>query len=349
MENLEQFSLRKKDHIRLSLDKRTQGLTVNSFDSIGLIHEALPDFNFSEVSLETNLLSQSVSTPHFVSSMTAGHEDGQKINHVLAEACSIQGWMMAVGSQKKELLDPIARNEWKEIRNLYSNTHFLSNIGIEEVVRYPVKDILKLTDVLQSIGIIVHLNSLQEVFQNKDDVYFKGSLAKLKSLVTESPVPVLIKEVGFGFSSETIKKLLDLGVNVVDVSGNGGTHWVMLESLRSTGQEDLSRVAENFSDWGYSTVQSLKNAKEYNNGENIWASGGIRNGVDSAKCLALGAAAVGTAQPLLKSCFETKLKNPVEAVLKTMNQFDLELKISMFGMGLKSISDFSKKQVWYGK
>lgn len=344
-----QFEKRKVDHIKFALDRKTQALVESGFSDIGLRHEALPEINFSQVSLSTTLLNQKVPSPHFVSSMTAGHEKSEMINQALAEACSIKGWMFAVGSQRKELVDPKASLEWKKIKSMYSNTMFLSNIGIEEVVQSPVKQILSLVDNLEAAGLIIHLNSLQEVFQLKKDVFFKDSLAHISKLVKASPVPVIVKEVGFGFNEKTAQKLFAAGVSAIDVAGSGGTHWGMIEALRN--KDSISgNTADAFKDWGYTTAQSLMNLKSLKTKtKSVWASGGIRSGVDSAKAIALGAKAVGTAQPLLKAILTKDKRDPAERALEVMEAFDFELRTAMFCTGLKDIKDFTKQEVWYEK
>lgn len=351
MESLSSFEKRKKDHIRWSLSQKTQNLSSNGFEQFSLHHCALPDFNFSEVSLKTNLLNQTFSSPHFISSMTAGHKKGDEINQLLAKAAAEMGWLFCVGSQKKELQNKQSSKSWEKIVKNHPQVKFVSNIGIEEVIQYPINQILDLTRPINSIGIIVHLNPLQEVFQNKTDVYMKGSLKAITELVKKSSVPVIVKEVGFGISQDVSQSLFDVGVSVVDVSGSGGTHWGMVEVLRNPKNRLLLNAIKHFEKWGYSTAQSLvENNKHVVNRKKIWASGGIRSGVDSAKCLALGAQAVGIAQPLLKAlCGQSETKMNYKKLIECMQQFDFELKTAMFCTGLQSIQDFKKREILYGR
>lgn len=357
MENVKTFEQRKKDHIRLALGPRTQNRVSNDFSRIGLVPEALPGLNFSEVDLKTQLLDHQFSSPHFISSMTAGHQQGYQINSLLAEAAAEKNWLFCVGSQKKELLGSSAQasdhNDLRLIARKFKKTKFVSNIGIEEVITYSSKEILRLVESINAIGIIVHLNALQEVFQNKKDVNMKNGLKAIEKLVKASPVPVMVKEVGFGISATTAKKLFNVGVSVVDVSGHGGTHWGMIEALRQDSNSHFVKSAEHFSDWGLSTVESLMDCKSLVKKKNIWASGGVRSGVDSAKCMALGAKAIGLAQPLLNSVIQDEKIQSVENVLATMDQFDFELKTALFCMGIGQVkqltaASFSRK-VWYEK
>lgn len=338
-----EFEQRKKAHINLALDPRTQAQTTSHFEKIKLIHEALPEINLSDVSIETKLLGYQFSSPHFISSMTAGHQNSKVINMRLAKAAAQKNWLMAVGSQRRELTDSQAVFEWQVIKSQSPKTQFVSNIGVEELIQQPVAEILKLTESVEALGIYVHLNPLQEAFQNLDQANFKNGLAAIKKLCKASPVPVLVKEVGYGISKTTAQKLLLAGVDVIDVAGKGGTHWGLLEGLRDQSQAGLLAEASTaFKDWGFSAVESLIQCKTLLKKNSFWASGGIRSGVDSAKCLALGARAVGVAQPLMKAALESD-----QQVLDVMARFDYELKVALFGVGVAELKDLAKKKVWY--
>lgn len=334
------FETRKQDHIRLALSKESQGLVLSGFSKINLIHEALPEMNFNEVSLKVNLLGQEFSSPHFIGSMTAGHKESLSINLNLARAATAKNWLMSVGSQRRELLDPEATLEWKKIKSELPNLKLISNIGISEVLKNPIDKIVALTENINAIGIYIHLNPLQEIFQNESSPEFSGGLKSIEQLVKKIKLPILIKEVGFGVNKQLTQSLLNMGVQVVDVSGNGGTHWGYIESARNQ-LSGLEQGIEAFHDWGFSTVDCLLDLQEMTLFHQIWASGGIRNGVDSAKCLAMGARAVGVAQPLMKAA----VLNESE-VMKVMELFDFQLKTAMFCTGIKRVEQFLHKKVW---
>lgn len=357
LEDLNLFEQRKKDHIRLALDAKTQRLAGDDFSRIKLVPQALPELNFSEVSLETKLLGQKVSSPHFISSMTAGHKQGFEINSLLAEASISKDWLFCVGSQKRSLINPEEISDIQQIAKKYKKAKLVSNIGLEEVIQFKIADILKLSNSINAVGLIIHANALQEVFQNKKDVVMKNGFKAVAEIVKKSDVPVIVKEVGFGISSEMAQKLFDIGVQVVDVAGSGGTHWGMIEALRQDKKSLSARAIDHFADWGMSTVDCLLDLQSYLNSlddsekidSSVWASGGIRSGVDSAKALALGASAVGLAQPLLKNLIRKNKIGSVDQVIQAMDQFDFELKTSMFCLGLKNVSEFSQRKVWYGR
>lgn len=347
MTNFESFEKRKQDHINLALDHKTQAVTATHFEKIKLIHNALPEINLSDVDLTTKLLGENFNSPHFISSMTAGHKNSKEINLRLAVAAAGKNWLMGVGSQRRELSDSSASAEWKTIKANSKKTQFVANIGLEELIKQPIERILKLTDSVEALGIYVHVNSLQEAFQKKNQADFKNGLAAIKKLCKASVVPVLVKEVGFGISKSTAEKLFTVGVTVVDVAGKGGTHWGLLEGFRDETTEGLLRDSSHaFSDWGFSTVESLMQCrslyKKLGKKHSLWASGGIRSGVDSLKCLALGAKAVGIAQPLMKSAVVSE-----QMVLNVMDRFDYELKVALFGVGVVNLKELGKKKVWY--
>ncbi len=336
-----EFEQRKKDHIRLALSDETQGLVANSFSKIKLTHNALPEIKFSDVSLQTHLLNHTFSSPHFIASMTAGHQDSKQINLKLALAAQEKNWLMAVGSQRRELTDNNAINEWKEIRQSAPDAKLVSNIGILEVIQNPVDKIIQLAENLNALGLYVHLNPLQEVFQKNDNIDFTNGLKSIETLVKKLKVPVLVKEVGFGINTELVKKLFDVGVYAVDVSGNGGTHWGYIEALRQADNSTEKNAISAFSDWGSSTIDCLLDCQEHILFHPILASGGIRSGVDSAKCLALGARAVGIAQPLMKAAM-----GEAAEIEKVMDLFDYQLKVAMFCSGIKKPEDYLHKKVW---
>lgn len=339
-----QFEKRKRDHIRIALDPRSQTAGQNGLDSVHLIHEALPDLNFKEVDISTSFLfsdaSVALSSPIFISSMTAGHEKGRAINEALARLSDRRQILMGVGSQRRELDDPSAAEEWAQVRKQAPRARLIGNIGIAQLIKTPMDDIRRLIDSTEALGLFVHLNALQEILQPEGTPDFKNGLHALESLVKHSGIPVIVKEVGCGFSEATLKRLDGAGVAAVDVAGKGGTHWGRVEGYRSDENELLFKVAQTFANWGHSTAESVANAKKAGVSYQIWASGGVRNGLDVAKLLALGAQKVGMAQPFLEAALRGD-----EALDSLMNQLELELKASLFCTGCRTIEELQTKMV----
>lgn len=343
-ESNSQFEQRKRDHIRIALDPRSQAQGQTGLDSIQLIHEALPDLNFQEVDIATSFVFKNQSlflkSPIFISSMTAGHEKGFEINAALARLSDRRQILMGVGSQRRELSDSNAAEEWVKIRKQAPKAHLIGNIGIAQLISSPIDKVKKLIESTQACALFVHLNPLQEALQPEGTTDFRNGLAAIENLVRMSPVPVIIKEVGCGFSQGTLKRLHETGVFAVDVSGKGGTHWGRVEGYRSQESENLYKVAQSFANWGISTVESLQSALQIKPSFEVWASGGVRNGVDVAKLCALGAQKVGMAQPFLEAALAGD-----EALENLINQLELELKIAMFCTGSKDLQQLRTGKV----
>ena len=334
----EQFEKRKRDHIDLALMTTNQAQELNTLDHIQLTHEALPELNFEDLSLESMRLGALVKSPFFVSSMTAGHRDAVDINYNLIQACAESGWAMGVGSQRRELSDPHAAEEWFQIRKQFPDVVLYSNLGISQLITSSHQQIHELTDALSASALIVHLNPLQESIQPEGTPQFKGGLEALESITATLGIPVIVKETGCGFSKNTLLRLKDTGIKAVDVSGLGGTHWGRIEGHRAALGSTHKSASEAFKNWGITTVQSVLNAKAINPDYEIWASGGVRHGLDAAKLLALGATQVGFAKPMLLPALES-----AEKVVHHMNTIEYELKVAMFCTGSKLPSELKEK------
>ena len=333
-----QFEQRKLDHIQFALDPANQAVLLNHLDSVHLLHDALPDLDFVDITLTNMRFGKLVSTPFFVSSMTAGHQDAVRINQHLITACHQTGWAMGVGSQRRELQDPHAMHAWKQIRKTYPSVVLFSNIGITQLIATPMQAIQTLIDNIQADALIIHCNALQEVIQPEGMPAFKGCWDAIDKAVKFLKVPVIIKETGCGFAAQTLRRLNNLGVAAIDLSGLGGTHWGRIEGCRNPSGSIAQQAAQTFKNWGITTLQSMYNANASTLDCEIWGSGGVRHGLDAAKLLALGASSIGCAQPLLKAALTN-----VDTVVACMQQFEYELKIALFCTGSASIYDLRGK------
>jgi isopentenyl-diphosphate delta-isomerase len=333
-----QFEKRKQDHIELALMQANQANELNMFDSVSLLHEALPDIDFNEISIAGVRFGQIVTKPFMVGSMTAGHRDAVNINQHLISACAESGWAMGVGSQRRELTDEKAAFEWQPLRKSYPDVCLFSNLGIAQLITTPLSQIQRLTEVLQADALIIHCNPLQECIQPEGTPSFKGSWRAIADLVKALPLPVVVKETGCGFSRPTLTRLNDMGVAAVDVSGLGGTHWGRIEGHRAIDEPMRHKASTTFRNWGIDTVQSVKDASALNPNFEIWGSGGVRHGLDAAKLFALGASTVGFAKPLLNAALHS-----TEEVLAIMASIEYELKVAMFCTGSTVLSDLKEK------
>ncbi len=347
-ENLKDFEQRKKDHISHCLNNHVD-VSNNKLQGIALVHEALPDINFSEINISKNILGHMFSSPIYVSSMTAGHSEGKKLNDSFASACEQKNWLFAVGSQRRQLMDDSAANEWKDIKAKHPNLKMLANIGVAQAIECNLDSLESLVTSIDAIGLIIHLNPLQEAIQPEGTTNFKGGLDKIRLISESLSVPVIVKETGCGFSVGTLLKLKSTNIQAVDLSGYGGTHWGRVEGLRAEDRTDInsqmsSIASQTFSNWGESTLSSLMSAISIDPNYSIWASGGVRTGLDVAKFIAMGAGAVGLARPILQAAIKGQAQ-----LISYMNLLEHELKIAMFCTGSESLSQLDGKWKWINK
>ncbi|MBA2711012.1 MAG: type 2 isopentenyl-diphosphate Delta-isomerase [Tatlockia sp.] len=337
-DNYNQFEKRKQDHIDLALMQDNQASEFNVFDNWSLVHEALPDLDFDDIQISSQRFQREVPSPFFVSSMTAGHRGAISINHNLIEACAESGWAMGVGSQRRELTDHGAAQEWRALRRSFPKVSLFSNLGIAQIIELPISQIQNLIEALEAEALIIHCNPLQEAIQPEGTPQFKGGLAALAKLVSVFDLPIIVKETGCGFSVSTLQRLNDIGVQAVDVSGLGGTHWGRIEGHRAAEGSIKQKTAITFRNWGIDTVQSVLNALSIDPKFEIWGSGGVRNGLDAAKLIALGANSVGFAKPMLNAALQDS-----KQVFELMQAIEYELKVAMFCTGSAALSELKDK------
>lgn len=353
------FVERKRAHIVHSLRDENQALGQSGLDKIRLLHEALPSVNFDDVTIsarlwkatQTKFKNQTLATPFYVAGMTAGHPDAALVNERLAVACAERGWAMGVGSQRKELNSK--SREWIDIREKAPDTVLLGNIGITQLLETDSQKLGELVRNLGASGLCIHLNAHQEALQPEGTPRFKGAegaLARITEMLASEGIPVVVKETGCGFSPATLKRLQAFSpaaLAAIDVSGLGGTHWGRIEGRRAENSDEIrAKAAETFANWGVSTVDSVCAAREIllspESGSEtaIWASGGVRSGLDAAKLIALGAHRVGYAKPAL----EKALEGP-ESLRDWMKQQEFELRLALFCTGCREISELSERHV----
>lgn len=335
-----QFEGRKREHIRHALDPAHQARGLSGLDRIHLHHDALPDLDLKDVRLDSLCLGRPAPTPFFVPGMTAGHEQAPKINRVLARVCAERGWAMGVGSQRRELesggdawLETVDR--WKDLRRDAPGLVLIANIGISQLGTASMDPLRRLVEGLGAEALAVHLNPLQEALQPEGTPAFRGALEALRALCEGIGLPVVLKETGCGFSPVTLRKLRGIRLAAIDVSGLGGTHWGRIEGARaaagSAPDPVRAEAARTFADWGESTVDSVLAVRETLPHSEIWASGGVRTGLDAAKLVALGAHRVGFAQPALEAALEGE-----DALRRWMETREFELKTALFCTGSES-------------
>lgn len=335
------FEERKRDHIEISLSSQSQSTVVDGLDRVELTHEALPDLNFSDISLKTKTLGLEVDSPIFVSSMTLGHSAAFTVNEVLAFVCQEKNLLMGVGSQRRQLEDLEAKNECLKLRKKFPKLKVLGNLGLAQLIETPIEQIQGLVDSLDAQAMIIHTNPLQECIQPEGTPRFRGGLKALAALCAKLSVPVVLKETGCGFSLQTLQRLKETGLAAIDVSGRGGTHWGRVESQRLTSEQVQYSAGRTFADWGISTMDAVLAARSIPLKAEVWASGGVRTGLDVAKLLALGASMVGIAQPFLAAALEGEAK-----LVQLIEQLNYELKVAMFCTGTANVLELRRGDLW---
>jgi len=268
--------------------------------------------------------------------MTGGTEEAGRINRVLAEAAQQAGAVMGVGSQRAALEHPEVAETFR-IRRYAPDAVLLANLGAVQLnYAYTVDHCRRAVEMIEADALILHLNALQEAVQPEGDTRFAGLIERIETVCRKLEVPVVVKEVGWGISEKAARMLADAGVAAIDVAGAGGTSWSQVEKFRIV-DERLARVAAAFRGWGIPTAESILMVREAAPQTLVFASGGLRSGVDIAKCIALGACLGGMAGPFLKAAARS-----LEETLQTLNEIRRELQICMFAAGAASLTQLQR-------
>lgn len=332
MTKVSSISRRKSDHININLEQDVGSTSSSGLEQYSFFHEALPEISLRNVTIETSLFEKILSAPILISSMTGGTDEAKKINQILAEAAQACNIAMGVGSQRIALDDPSLIPTFAIARRQAPDILLFANIGAVQLnYGYSLDDCRKAVDMLQADGLILHLNPLQEALQEDGNSNFEGLAAKLEYICRHFTAPVIAKEVGWGISERTARLLANCGVSAIDVAGAGGTSWSQVEMHRAP-NEIYRQLAATFSGWGIPTSQSILNVKACAPKLPIIASGGITNGLDIAKCIALGAKVGGMAGKFLKSATEG-----TDKVIDLINITKEQIRVSMFAAGVCSM------------
>lgn len=319
---------RKLEHLRINLQEDVQFRQVrNGLESYRFVHQALPNLNLASIDLSQEFLGKLLKAPLLISSMTGGAAEAGRINRNLAFGAQAAGIAMGLGSQRAAIQDKSFIPTY-EVRGIAPNILLFANLGaIQLNYGYGVEQCRRAVEMIQADALILHLNPIQEAVQANGNTNWEGLLDKIEAIVKTLGVPVIVKEVGFGISAEVAKQLAGAGVAAIDVAGAGGTSWAAVESRRAP-NERLRLLAEAFWDWGTPTAESLVRAREGAPGTPLVASGGIRDGIEAAKAIALGSSLVGLASPMLKLANVSG-----EAVVEGISALCDQLRTAMFGVG----------------
>lgn len=303
---MKETQARKADHIRICLDEDVQfHVNTNGLERYRFTHCCLPELNRSEIDLTTTFLGKSLGAPLLISSMTGGTQQAKMINLRLAEVAQHYKLAMGVGSQRVAVENPQVADTFA-VRSLAPDILLFANLGAVQLnYSYGLDECRRVIDSAQADALILHLNPLQECIQSRGDTNFRGLLEKIQDLCSKISVPVIAKEVGNGISATMAQKLLEAGVSAIDVAGAGGTSWAKVESERAENAQQR-QLGQTFADWGLPTAECITSVRAIAPEVPLIASGGLRNGLDVAKAIALGADISGLALPFLQAAASSK-------------------------------------------
>jgi len=325
---------RKVDHVKINLEQDVQfpHLTTG-LEKYRFMHCAVPEINLADVDTTIELFGKKMNSPLLISSMTGGAELAYKLNRNLAQAAQKYNIAMGVGSQRAAIEDESLAYTF-QVRDFAPDIMLFANVGAVQLnYGYGIEQMQKAVDMLEADALILHFNVLQEAVQPEGDTNFEGLLSKVELICKNVNVPVIAKEVGWGFSAKDVKNLVNAGVSAIDVAGSGGTSWSEVEYHRAP-TAFHARVARAFADWGIPTSDAVIYAHEAAPDTPVIASGGLRDGIDVAKCIALGALIGGMAGPFLKAANESQ-----EAVEQFIEETLAQIKIAMLCSGAKNIAE----------
>lgn len=284
---------RKDDHVQIALDLHDERRPHTEFDEVEFLHHALDAINVDSVDLSVMVDDFNWSSPFYINGMTGGTTQTGEVNRELAIAARETGLSMACGSVSIALDAPddeSIRRAFTVIREENPDGFVIANIGIGRAA----DDAVRAVDLLHANALQVHVNAVQETVMPEGNRDFSNWQRSLEQLIAASPVPVIVKEVGFGLSRRTLERIAQMGTRLADVSGKGGTDFLQIENTRrSTQQGDFSMLGG----FGQSALACLLDAPH--DGPELLASGGVRHPFDAVKALALGARAVGVAGTFL--------------------------------------------------
>ncbi len=330
------LSQRKSDHIRINLERDVASRTTSGLEAWRFGHEALPEIDLADIDLSVDFLGRRLRAPLLISSMTGGTEEARRINLNLAAAAEKAGIAIGLGSMRAAIARPESAPTF-QIREAAPSAMILANVGaVQFNYGFGIDECRRLVDLAGADALILHLNPLQEALQPEGDTNWSGLLRAIERVCRLLSAPVVAKEVGWGISERAARELASAGVAAIDVAGAGGTSWSQVEMYRAR-TETQRRIAAAFGDWGLPTAESVLQARRGAPGLPIIASGGITNGVEGAKCIALGASLFGLARPFLRAATES-----ASAVSDELDVIVGQLRIAMFCVAARNVGDLQR-------
>jgi isopentenyl-diphosphate delta-isomerase len=324
----------KVHHIDACLTDAVEYEKTTGLERYDFVNQALPDVSLSAIDLRTRFLDKALNAPLMIAPMTGGVERGLEINRRLARAAERFRIPMGVGSQRVAVED-LERAAFFQVRDEAPTTLIFANIGAGQLVKgWGVPEALRAVEMIRADALFLHFNPIQEAAQD-GDVDFRGLVGKVRALcasLREANIPVLAREVGFGMSAEAARQLIDAGIAGIDCAGAGGTSWAKVEGLCAK-TERRRKMGMRFGEWGIPTAQAIAAVRGVSTTVPLIATGGLRDGLDVAKALALGADLAAMARPMLVAANQGE-----ETLHAFIDDVLLELRIAMFGIGAPDLA-----------
>lgn len=325
---------RKADHLKICLEEPVGFQEVtNGFEQYRFVHQALPEIDLGEIDLQVKILGKRLSAPLLVSGMTGGTEQAAVVNRNLAAAVQELGLGMGVGSMRIIFSNKAALPSF-QVRPYGPDILLLANLGAVQLnYGFGAQQAREAVEAIGADALNLHLNPLQEAVQPEGNTNFARLIPQIDELAGAVPFPIVLKETGCGISAEVAARLVRTRIAGIDVQGGGGTSWSLIESYRAK-SERQRLLGRAFADWGIPTAESLVQCRAAAPKTLLIASGGIRNGIEIAKAIALGADAVSVAHPVL----EAATQSPA-AVVEKLRQLIAELRVAMFCIGVRDLTE----------
>ncbi len=332
MDDPQALGKRKSEHIRINLEEDVQSSLTTGLNRLHFVNQALPEFDLADVDLSQHLFGKKLAAPLLISSMTGGTQEAEQINLRLAETAQEKSIALGLGSLRAALESPAAVSSF-QVRRAAPDILLFANLGAVQLnYGYTVEHCRRAVDMVEADGLFLHLNALQEALQPEGNTRFGGLIDKIEQVCKLLTVPVIVKEVGWGISGETARLLAAAGVAAVDVAGAGGTSWSQVEMHRMKDPRRAA-IAAAFRDWGIPTAEAIRQVRLQTPDLPIFASGGLRDGIDAAKTLALGASLAGVAGPFLKAASQSQATASALA-----DEIITQMKITMFASGAVNLA-----------
>jgi isopentenyl-diphosphate delta-isomerase len=337
----------KLSHIDAALDGASEvpaarrGQDALTFDRVRFEPATLPEVSFDEIDLSLRFLGKPMAAPLMVSPMTGGIKRAGDLNRRMARAAERAGLAFGVGSQRVALEVHSRASDFR-VRDVAPTIPLFANLGAVQLVKgYNADHARRAVEMIEADALYLHVNAMQEIVQSGGDTSWRGVLSAIGRVCDRlqrgrDPVPVFVREVGFGIPEDQARRLIDAGVTGLDCTGGGGTSWTLLEG-RVAGDRSRARVGQTFADWGLTTPESILAVRRASKKLPVIASGGLRTGLDVAKAVALGATIAGMAAPVLRAAEQGD-----EAVSELLETVIYELRATLFGVGAKTLAHFRR-------